>query len=333
MVTDALEDELTLDRRLPATLGALFLDPGQLTVEYVNGRIVRYIRPFRLYLVSSVIFFLLLSFTSLRFLRQTIPGDLGSGPTATAATAATDTVALAEIDRALAAVREELESPDLNPVAREVLRTTRNDLIRRRAALQAGTPAPDTRVPAPPGAEPDTPRAPPRDAGRNEFMATLDDVDMKTGVAVLDSAVNAKIRSLARMEPRQAAERLASDFLRYIPTVLFVLLPVFAGVLKVLYIRRRRFYAEHFIFLLHTHAFVFLLFTVLLLTVMLGLFRGWIFTGLSLWLLAYTYLAMRRVYGQGWLKTLVKWWVLGWIYFWILGLAVPVAFLLTALLA
>lgn len=67
---DVLEDQFILDRRLPRTLGALLFRPGFLTVEHVNGRIVRSIHPFRLYLVSSLLFFLLFSFFSLQLVRR-----------------------------------------------------------------------------------------------------------------------------------------------------------------------------------------------------------------------------------------------------------------------
>jgi hypothetical protein len=50
------------------------------------------------------------------------------------------------------------------------------------------------------------------------------------------------------------------------------------------------------------------------------------------WLLIYTWLAMKRVYGQGWLRTLVKWWTLGWAYFRILLLALRIAVIAKILL-
>jgi hypothetical protein len=339
MVAEAVEDELSLDRRLPATLGALFLDPGQLTAEYVSGRIARYVRPFRLYLVSSVIFFLLLSFTSLRFLRETLPGDFRAArPAATDTLPADDARSLAHVERelervhaALERVTAQLESPGLAPAVRDSLRIERHSLVRLRSTLEARVAPPG--APAPRDTGPDTAQAGPRGPPGSGLTDVLSDARVSLGHPALNAAANAKIQSLAHMPPREAIERLASDFLRYIPTVLFILLPLFAGVLKLLYIRRGRYYAEHFIFLLHTHAFVFLLFTMLLVLVMVGLFRWWVVPVLAVWLLAYTYLALRRVYGQGWLKTLVKWWILGWTYFWILGVAVPVAFLLTALLA
>jgi hypothetical protein len=46
--------------RLWRTLGALVLHPGRLTLEYVRGRKRSYVLPLRLYLTTSVVFFLLL---------------------------------------------------------------------------------------------------------------------------------------------------------------------------------------------------------------------------------------------------------------------------------
>jgi hypothetical protein len=144
----------------------------------------------------------------------------------------------------------------------------------------------------------------------------------------VDSALNARLRRLGEMEQGEALEEVARTALGYVPTVMFVLLPIFAGVLKLLYVRQRRYYAEHMIFLLHTHAFVFVVFTVLLargwLFGWMGALLGWtwltpaIVTLLLGWALVYIYLAMKRVYGQGWLKTFLKYWTLGWAYFWIL---------------
>jgi hypothetical protein len=108
----------------------------------------------------------------------------------------------------------------------------------------------------------------------------------------------------------------------------FLLLPLFAAMLKLLYIRRDRYYAEHFVFALHVHAFVFIMFTIAII-----LPWDWITPALLLWVATYIWLALRRVYRQGWMRTTLKWWTLGWMYFWFLlfgaiGLAV-VTLLLT----
>src|SRR3982751_1237473 len=61
MLMEALDDQFSLNSALPRTIGALMFRPGRLTHEYMSGRIARYIPPFRLYLVMSVLFFLALS--------------------------------------------------------------------------------------------------------------------------------------------------------------------------------------------------------------------------------------------------------------------------------
>lgn len=64
LVRDVLEDQFSLEARLPRTLLALFGRPGKLTADYANGRVARYIPPFRLFVVSGLLFFLAVSFVA-----------------------------------------------------------------------------------------------------------------------------------------------------------------------------------------------------------------------------------------------------------------------------
>ena len=54
-----LEETLSIDGRLPRTLGALALKPGSLTVAWREGRRARFVRPVRLYLIVAALFFAL----------------------------------------------------------------------------------------------------------------------------------------------------------------------------------------------------------------------------------------------------------------------------------
>lgn len=56
---------LAREGRLWQTLVKLFFAPGALTVEYMAGRRTRYLRPFQLYLLASVIVFALVQFFGL----------------------------------------------------------------------------------------------------------------------------------------------------------------------------------------------------------------------------------------------------------------------------
>lgn len=89
------------------------------------------------------------------------------------------------------------------------------------------------------------------------------------------------------------------------PKVMFLLLPLFALLLKAMYNWKRWFYADHAIFSIHVHSFWFILFlVVLILDRVFGTngFDGW---G---WLIGFFYLmaAMRNTYSQGWGKSFLK---------------------------
>jgi hypothetical protein len=128
--------------------------------------------------------------------------------------------------------------------------------------------------------------------------------------------------------PEAGAAWLLSGIIERAPTAMFLLLPAFAGLLKLVYLRQRRLYIEHVVFALHTHAFAFVVFTVALLlrgnvAVMPVLFTG---------MLLYVLVAMRRVYGQGWPITLVKFSFLSASYFALLGATLTVVVLAALLL-
>jgi len=79
---------------------------------------------------------------------------------------------------------------------------------------------------------------------------------------------------------------------------------VYAAVLRVLFWRIGRLYMEHLIFMLHVYSFAFLI-TLPLMLIPLPFMAGNTFINLSV-VPAYTFFAMRRVYGQGAGKTVGK---------------------------
>jgi hypothetical protein len=273
-----MEDQFGLERRTPRTLFALFFRPGFLTREYLDGRVVRYIQPFKLYLVSSVVLFLLVGLA--------YAGGIASiGGVVDVPGSAEGIVPMEGDEPGVAAVPAPAEAADT-----------------------IGT------VITPPEGGP-----------------RFDQLNVNTGNARLDALIQARLTRLGRMDPGDAIREIVRTFLSHTPTLLFLLLPVFAGVLKLLYVRGSSFYAEHFVFVLHNHAFLFGIFAVGIAASFAG--AGFIASFLLLWAAIYLYLAMRRVYGQGRWKTALKYWTLGWAYFWILLITVPVMVIVSLLLA
>ncbi|WP_290417980.1 DUF3667 domain-containing protein [Massilia sp. YIM B02443] len=116
-----------------------------------------------------------------------------------------------------------------------------------------------------------------------------------------------KVAQFAALTPAAQRAAFKQAFYSYTPYAIFAMLPLFALYLKILYLGSGRRYGEHFLFGLHTNAFAFLM-----LSVMVLLPTGWDFVRfiLTLWLLFYLPIAMRRVYGGSRLKTWLRWLVL-----------------------
>ncbi len=102
-----------------------------------------------------------------------------------------------------------------------------------------------------------------------------------------------------------------------IPRAMFVFLPLLALVMWLLYWRPQRHYVEHLLFLIHNHAFVFLLLALKALLEMIpfvGEHRALLETATWLYMIWYLYRAMRTVYGQGRMLTLAKYFTIGFAY-------------------
>ena len=104
--------------------------------------------------------------------------------------------------------------------------------------------------------------------------------------------------------------------------------PLFAFVLKILYLRQKRFYIEHLVYALNIHAFFYIA-VILVVLISIGLNR-WIpgtpqvLLTLFLCLLVFVqiFLSIRRVYRQGWFMTTFKFAFGGLIYLFVLAFAV-----------
>lgn len=116
------------------------------------------------------------------------------------------------------------------------------------------------------------------------------------------------------------------------PQMMFFLLPVFALILKLLYLFSRRFYMEHLILALHTHAFIFVMLMLWIPLDMLDTLAGlpawfdrvvgWVISAWFIWIWVYLLLCQKRFYQQSWPVTIGKYLLTGLLYSVMLLLAV-----------
>lgn len=356
MVEETLETVLHIDGRIVHTLPPLLLKPGFLTLEYFAGRRVRYIAPFRLMFVLC-----LLSFFVFHLAVDQISGKMPANgrPLLNVDSRAIETAASpAGVREALQKELDDLQRaratgvlpPNLLEQADVAERDLRRKAERRLAELGAApAPAASVAVKGPDAAK--TASSPPDDAVRR----TIRQESTPVRIRWLPDAANARLTELVHhlqenlrifrhgdaAASAEAKQRMINGVFGTLPPTMFVLIPLFAVLLELFYVFRRRLYMEHLIVALHSHAFMFLSLLLLTLVGMLstwlqphaawaGHALSWLQAALVLWIPAYLLLTQKRVYRQGWPMTLLKFWCIGWCYFWLLIFALTIALLLGA---
>jgi hypothetical protein len=133
---------------------------------------------------------------------------------------------------------------------------------------------------------------------------------------------------------------LTHAYLSAVPKALFVLVPLFALLLKLAYVRSGRLYLEHLVVALYSHAWICLsVLTISALSVLAGWLSphaGWMasvlgfFNTLLLWMIpAYLLFMQKVVYRDPWGRTLVKFFAFGGLYTAIVGVAALILVLLS----
>lgn len=337
MLEDGMDMFLHVDGRILHTVPPLLTRPGFLTMEYFSGRRQRYVTPFRLMFVLCLLAFfavhLAVNAVVNKSLATAVQTDsTASNPFADARTPQEVQAALAKQIGGLEAARK--SAPAVAGAGIDVAENRLRDAASKREAELGATPARASSARKPGAAQLDRPvHLSSKLDGQTfhvgwlpQFMNDRVDVYLHRTKANFKEAFGSEdpdARQLAR-------ERLITGVFAVLPQAMVVMVPLFALLLKLFYVFRRRLYMEHLIVALHSHAFLFL---ALLLATLLGMFAGWLRphagwagrgvdylqTAILLWMPAYLLMMQKRVYRQGWPMTLLKYWCVGWCYFWLLG--------------
>ncbi len=353
MVNEVFEAIFELDLRVLHTLPKFLFLPGRLTKEYINGRRRRYIRPFRLYLFATFLLFTTLALTrpgnsplaSLSFQEDpaAVVVDTAASGGAPSRPALVSSVlagrSATEQEQVMDALTRSL--PD-SIVARfragDSLQVDRFETwLRDQMQMPADSAVVDSSVFAqmdPQASSEETYFGTPSE--REKIAQVIRD-SLSIGLAVTaDSAANAQIERLMRQKIARAVENprdFVGALIDRMPYMMFLLLPVFALFLKLMYLRAGRLYMEHLIFTLHMHALAFFAFTAGVLMEEWG--SPWVQEA-GLWVLLspflYLFLAMQRVYEQSFLKTAFKTTLLLSVYLTVLVIGLLILAMLTVAL-
>jgi Protein of unknown function (DUF3667) len=315
LVRDLLEDVIDLDSRFVRTLKPLLLHPGKLTRDYLDGRRFRYVPPMRLYIFSSMAFFILA--TTLAGNAIDIIGNADGKPGGIHLVFDEDDVKELESVKAL-------EGTDAGTAIESAI-GTEEAKPETAGADQPGTEGQD---------EDDTIifNGKPWNRETNPMI-----------IPGMPDFINDWINDEIEESPQKGREIEANPGLivdkifDVLPVAVFVMLPLVALLFKFWYLFARKYYVEHLIHALHNHAFLFLIFILTLLADSIANWldpsesgrpseiASWITIVLLSWIPLYLLISLKTVYRQGWTMTLAKFSLIGISYVVLLSLVTSAA--------
>lgn len=304
LIRHFFEDITHYDGKFLSTLKLLLTKPGFLPTEYLRGRRASYLHPIRLYVFTSAFFFLIF-FT----FYQKDESDVKVGSSAT------------KLMKELTESKKELENTLADKNSKKDSVELKNELAKVIAdinLLQKDSTATDK-----------------LQSIHYSFnvisFSSNDDRKLYSTLKQYDSLQkilpssqqtgffrnkmerqNLYLNEKYKGDGRKILQAISNDFKHRFPQMLFVALPLFALLLKLLYVRRKNYlYVSHVIFSIYLYcAFFIIILLSLWLSGFVGLFAKWLAPWLNTFFLLfcyfYFYKAMRFFYAQGRVKTILK---------------------------
>ncbi|MDO6428035.1 DUF3667 domain-containing protein [Thalassotalea sp. 1_MG-2023] len=350
VILHILDDIFSFDSRANRTLLPLLFRPGFLTNQYFAGHRVHYIPPLRLYLFISIIFFI-----SLKFFAS---ADLQSDHAKEVASLSEDISKIEAIYKAQEATPEQTEKLTLLASFQNKLSDIKTkDTIKNRSyylLIQKLVEAAQKQTTTNELAVEEQEKYQILVTQWQNVLAGKVELNSNSGVQFsnnpdgtftfdwLTPSANEKLEqatnSIEKKVQNSSFEQLFEQAIDKLPQLMFVLLPLFAVLLKVMYLFSKRLYLEHLTVALHSHSFIFLSVLMIelisLLQDMLASSSDIMVDGLQfiitlgiIWIPVYLYIMQKRVYKQGYFITLMKYGLIGIMYILLLTTAFLIAFI------
>ena len=260
LINEAFEDIFRIDSRAWRTTYGLLFKPGFLSSEYFAGRRARFIPPLRLYVITSLAFFVSLSV--MNFFSTPAEVIINGDQTAVAQSATSENAEFA---------------------ADKAPETAANGVAQQEFELDEEFELDDL------------------------SLSFLDDVQTEYYRELLKRQGN-KLKQLLKEDPSE----FGAILIDLAPPIIFLLLPIFALLLKFAYLFKGMFYTEHLVVAVHNQCF---LYAMLLIHSILPFILGeswsaWPQFFIGVWIPVYLLLSLKRVYQQSWPFTCLKYFIL-----------------------
>lgn len=294
LVQEVVKDIVSFDSRILRTAKALLWQPGELPKAFREGRTQPYVPAVRLYLFVSLLFFLFLSASGLALVQLGLQAESvtfthdSAGRVYRYVNGQRTQVKGLRSDAAgnmfvAGPADTEIKLPKGKADGKTV-----NNTITTRAVFFARPGNKDVQI---------TP----------DLRKRLDAVNKEMAKDTADASwfMRGVYGTITRLETDPAA--LNGPMTTWIPRILFVLLPLFAALLMLFYRRPRKefLFVDHLVFSLTMHSFAFavLIGAAILAQILSG---GWVAALTWIVISVYLFLSLKHFYGQGWVKTGLK---------------------------
>lgn len=294
VVREIVEDTLDIDGRFGRTIWTIMFRPGRATKDFLSGKRVHYTPPFRLYLFTSLLAFLLFSIEA---------GEIRRGFEDGANATNTSTQQVETDAEQLPLTNPDATEPD-NPEANTIIdnpESTSSDSGNLNIDIDDDEDADGFTI---------------RINGNEDWDPVANPVNVGWLPDGVNALINGAIGNIKQNGPRirKNPGLLVDKVIQLLPQTLFILLPIFALILKFFYMFSKRYYMEHLIYSVHIHTFTLMILIVVTAlnmadTKISGVLRiasESIQALLMLWILVYMFIAQKRVYNQGWFFTFIK---------------------------
>jgi hypothetical protein len=292
MMNHAISDYFHFDYQFFHTLKPLILQPGKLTNEYMTGHRAAYLHPVKMYIFISIVYFLLLF--------QNNPN---------AVTIPTQHAKPVNSAKILDSVSREINKDSTltgfeKTIIQKSIKNNGNVTVDKKGNVSV------TIGPNPDGFSLFSDPSTQKDTSYQQYLndqKLLPEVK-RDGIFVR----GIKKRSIIYKQKygSRAKEVFWEEFKHNVPKMMFLMLPLFALILKVAFRKNHKLYVEHMIYSFHLHCFLFLFLAMVMLVEMpfpTGWhLNPWIDTITALFIIWYIYKSLRVVYHRSWYRTISK---------------------------